>query len=326
MRRRPRPLIIGWTPIAGRQHELARALDARCFVLYPSRRLPRWATPARYVLSALITILVLIRHRPRVVVVTNPPVFAGLVVAAYTTLSRGTFVLDSIRVASASRAIASVHSCKESHRAVAARARAVLVTDAALAARVDAWGGRGLVFHEAPGEISATPAPPLAPRPAVLFVCIFAPDEPVALVLEAARRVPGIDVRITGDPSKADPALLHAAPPNVTWLGFLPPTAYREELAATNLVLVLTDEEHSIVRAGYEAVWAGRPLVVSDTPGLRNAFPDAVHTTHNVEEVCAALQHAVRHYGELCGAAGAARTRQAATVEQQLARLRAALA
>ena len=35
------------TPIAGRQRELARALDGRCFVLYPPRRLPRWVTPVR---------------------------------------------------------------------------------------------------------------------------------------------------------------------------------------------------------------------------------------------------------------------------------------
>ena len=257
---------------------------------------------------------------------TNPPVFASLIVAAYAAVSRARFVLDSHPGGFGLQGDRLSARLQALHRAVATRARAVLVTDAALADRVDAWGGHGLVFHEAPSAITATPPPPLDPRPVVLFVCIFAPDEPVALVVEAARHVPEIDVRITGDQSKAGPALLDAAPRNVSWVGFLPPAEYRGELAAANVVLVLTDEQHSIVRGGYEAVWAGRPLVVSDTSGLRDAFPHAVHATHDIEGVASALRHAVRHYEELCDAAGAARARQAATVEQQVAHLRAVLA
>ena len=153
-------------PIAGRQHELARALDGRC------RALPLAAPAAVGHTGPLRPLRVdhdLGAHPPPAEGGRGDeparlrwPRGGGLHDAQpghlRPRLHPGGFGLQGDRVSAQLQGV---------HRAVAARARAVLVTDAALAARVDAWGGRGLVFHEAPGEISATPAPPLAPRPAV---------------------------------------------------------------------------------------------------------------------------------------------------------------
>jgi hypothetical protein len=57
---------------------------------------------------------------------------------------------------------------------------------------------------------------------------------------------------------------------------------------------VLRTEPRSVVRAGYEAGYACRPLVVSDWPVLRDVFPYAMHVQNKphviAEGVCGAVE------------------------------------
>jgi hypothetical protein len=101
----------------------------------------------------------------------------------------------------------------------------------------------------------------------VLFLGTYGRDEPVAELVEAARLLPEVEVRITGDPGAAPPGLLDQLPPNVRLLGYLGPEQYQAEVLRADLAVVLTTEPTSVMRAGYEAVYARRPLLVSDWPG-----------------------------------------------------------
>ncbi|MGZ6793434.1 MAG: glycosyltransferase, partial [Mycobacteriales bacterium] len=104
----------------------------------------------------------------------------------------------------------------------------------------------------------------------VVFPAGWAPDEPVAALLEAARLLPGTRFAVTGTP----PAGL-VLPPNVRATGQLPREQFLALLAGAPVVLALTTREHTMQRAAYEAVAAGRPVVASGTAALRGYLGDA---------------------------------------------------
>ena len=57
----------------------------------------------------------------------------------------------------------------------------------------------------------------------VLFICTYASDEPYAAVVQAARAfVNHAQIYITGRLKPQDETLRQAAPPNVTFTGFVP--------------------------------------------------------------------------------------------------------
>jgi hypothetical protein len=159
----------------------------------------------------------------------------------------------------------------------------------------------------------------------VLFVGVFGSDEPVDCVVTAAALQPGLDVWITGDLLRCPPNLRSAAPPNVTFVGYLTGDKYRRALAAADVVVALTTEPTSIVRAGYEAVYARRPLVITSWRQSLEAFPFAVATTNDPPAIATALDSALTEHERDPARLEAARSAQLRRWYQQEARLRIAL-
>jgi glycosyltransferase involved in cell wall biosynthesis len=117
------------------------------------------------------------------------------------------------------------------------------------------------------------PPPPHRKTPRAVFICTFAADEPYAEVVEAGRALGNaVDLAITGNPAKADPAVAANLPPNVKFTGFLPEEDYVRLLAEADVLVDLTLMEDCLVCGGYEAAALGKPIVLSDTAALRGYF------------------------------------------------------
>ncbi len=310
--------FIAWGAVAGRSEEIAGALGgtARCVFPPGSRRPP---VLVRWTLSALVTVGYVLRFRPSVIIVTNPPCpaaivawFSGRVVGARVVLDShpGAFGAQGDRVAARLQPL---------HRWISRRSDLSLVASPKWRDIVESWGGRAVVVHDAPGTWECRP-PARHDRLRVLYVGRFAADEPWRDVVDAAADVPEVDVLITGDPRGVG---IHAAtlPANVTLVGFLDPEHYREAVYDADVVITLTTEPGSVMRAACEAVWAGRPLVVTDWPAGRAAFPYALHVDNNAPSLAAAIRRVQSLYEELATAAPAARLEQEDRWEHQLEEL-----
>jgi glycosyltransferase involved in cell wall biosynthesis len=323
---RPPVAFLAWTDRTERADEIAESLGgvARRFDGYRLRG--RATAPLRYVLNTAATAWWLVRRRPRAVITQNPPVFLGLIAWIYGCVARTPVLLDS-HPASFGRKDAGIwRLLLPVHRFLAVRARLVLVTGAELAAEVHRWGGRAAEVHEAPPVgLTATPALKLDGRLKVFYVGVFAPDEPIEAVIEAARLTPTVDVLVTGDVRRAPAGLVEGAPDNVTFVGFLRRDDYRAGLADAHAVMALTTESSSVVRSGYEAVYAGRPLVTSDWPVLRETFPYAVHVMGRSAELAAALEGLEQRYEDLRSDTAAALAHQQATWANQRAAIEEAI-
>jgi glycosyltransferase involved in cell wall biosynthesis len=303
-------LFVAWTRTSGRAHDVAGALGGEAALVHPD--IPLLGRPVstvvRYLVSAVQTALLLLRRRPRAVIVTNPPLMPAVVVAGWALLTRRPFLLDSHPSGFGLKGKAVLARLQPVHALLARRASAVLVTTEEFVDRVAGWGGHGLVVHEAPVVFPPREAPS---RPEVLFVGVFASDEPVDVVVAAARLLPDVAFRITGDVGRAPAGFAADLPDNVSLVGYLRAEDYQRAVVTSSLVLTLTTEPSSIMRSGYEAVYAGVPLVLTDTPALRETFPFGFFCANTGPAVAAAVRQ--------CLAAGEDRTRadEAAAVQER---------
>jgi glycosyltransferase involved in cell wall biosynthesis len=322
---RPPVAMIAWSVISERSEDIARALggESRCF--YDLSVVNRRLVPLRYLLSGVRTLLYLARRRPRAVVVTNPPIAPGLIAFLYGRLFGATLVLDSHPSSFDPRMHAELARQLPAHRWLTRRAAATLVTGAALAGKVQSWGGMPIEFHEAPPNWRLPLPRNVGPRPRVLTIGVFAADEPVAEVLEAAKQLPEYTFAITGDVRRCPSGVRATAPPNVEFTGFLKDADYRRALERADAVLSLTCRPDAASRASYEAVYASRPLVTSDFPLSRELFPYAVHVRNEPDAIAAGVRTAIERQCQLTGTAAAALELQNQRVERQLARLREVL-
>jgi glycosyltransferase involved in cell wall biosynthesis len=187
---------------------------------------------------------------------------------------------------------------------------------------VASWGGRADLLHEAPGEWDLRPVPERPAKPVVLVVGIFGGDEPVAEVLTAAASVGDVGLRMTGDVGRLAPGVQASAPDNVSFVGFLGPADYRSAVYDAHVVLTLTTEPTSVMRAACEAVFAGRPLIVTDWPVLREFFPHAIHVHNDPADIARGIRLAVDQLADLAAIAPEAAAGQHRRWQAQLAALR----
>lgn len=310
-------LFISWTPRGGRGEEIAAAVGGVSAAIYPSRLDGKRRAPLRYVASAVLTFAKMVTARPRSVIVTNPPVFAGLTVAVYCAVARIPFVLDSHPVAFGAKNNRLGQLMLPLSRLLTRRAAATLVTTDAWKREVDSWGGTGIILHEAPPPWTLEANESMGDRPQILYVGIFGGDEPPEAVVNAATLTPDFDVHITGDLRRAPHGLVEGAPENVTFTDYLRGSAYVAALEAADIICALTTEPTSVMRAAYEAVYAQRPAVMTDTPDLRALFSHAVFVANDATSIAQGWEQAVETHTKLVAAAADALAVQRARWDQQ---------
>ena len=318
--RRPKVAFIAWAEDSGRAHEIAQALGGEARTFYQLRIVWKPLVPLRYLLNAIGTCGYLLIRRPRAVIVTNPPIFPGLIALLYCTVMRAPLLLDShpsaFGDALMAKGVAGIHAW------LTRRAVTTMVTVPKLAQIVTSWGGRADIIHEAPPAHRAAPAAPLSARPRIVHIGRFASDEPTTEMVAAARLVPEADVLITGDYRKCPVPLRASAPANVIFTGFLEGHDYDRTLEQAAVIMVLTMRPQSVSRGAYEAVYFERPLIISDFPAMTPLFPYAISVPNDTAGIARGIQSAIERHADLVAACPRARALQEQRWQQQLVRLR----
>jgi glycosyltransferase involved in cell wall biosynthesis len=317
---RPRVSFIAWAEDSGRAHEIARALGGEACTFYVLRIVWKPLVPLRYLLNAICTCTYLLSRRPRAIIVTNPPIFPGLIAALYCIATKAPLLLDShpsaFGDAPMAKRVTGVHAWLVRHAAT------TMVTVPDLADVVTAWGGRADIVHEAPPAHRAAPARPFSGRPRILYIGRFAGDEPTAEVVAAARLVPEADVLVTGDVRKCPVPLRKSAPPNVIFTGFLEGHDYNRALEQADAIMVLTRHPLAVNRGAYEATYFGRPLIISNLPAMTPLFPYGISVSNDSAGIAQGIQAAIERHAELVSACPQARALQERRWQQQLDHLR----
>jgi len=313
-------IFITWYPYCRRSDALGEQLGAPSYLVHYLRFKAPMTAPFKYVLQTLKTVWILLRERPDGVLVANPPVVAPLVIWLGSLFLGYRFIVDA-------------HSGAFQHtrwswslplqRFLAGRALATVVTNVHMAARVRAWGGRAEMVQDL--SLNLDPTGPISRRGDyhVVFVCTFSVDEPVEAVVEAARRLPDVAFSFTGDASYAPRGFRANLPANVRLTGFIPDSEYLALLRGADAILVLTREDHTMQRGGYEAVALEKPLITSQWPLLRDVFSrGTVHVDNSPETIAAAILTIRKDPGAFRREMAALRRSRAVVAASQVSNLR----
>jgi glycosyltransferase involved in cell wall biosynthesis len=152
-------------------------------------------------------------------------------------------------------------------------------------------------------------------------------NEPIGTVLDAARLIPHVEIRCTGDLNRVPAAMVSSAPPNVRFTGWLDYGRFLGELQRADVVAAFSDDPEIMNRAAFEAVGLGCALVLSDLPKLRGRFGQAARFTANTPGAMAqALLDALDEREQLAARSRALRDALEADHTRALAALRRLLA
>lgn len=169
-----------------------------------------------------------------------------------------------------------------------------------------------LLLEDAPSEFEALPGAAVAARgsaasgeaetvPVILVPCSFAADEPVPILLAAARLLPEARFLVTGSRRKAEAkGFTTGAPANLVFTDYLPLAEFERLLAGASAIFGLTDQEGIQLSVANEALGAHRALVLSDTAILRSMFGEAaLFTVNTPEAIVERLREALSRREEL---------------------------
>lgn len=272
-----------------RNHSLAHYIGAD---LYELGDTIRWARLLRYGSNIVKTIRIYSRQRPTTVICQNP----SSVLALLTILLRWRFGyqvgLDTHNVGFALDPWLPWY-LKKLAVWLQRQADFVITHNDELAAFVADRGGTVITLPDPLPAIRQGPPLPLPDRFNLLFVCTFKPDEPYGAVLEAVRRLDSdIGIYVTGTPPKR---VENASwPDHVVFCGRVSWERYDQLLRSVNAVIDLTTREMCLLCGAYEAVAAGKPMLLSRTRTLMGYFRrGAVFTDNQADGSPHALRAAI---------------------------------
>jgi len=250
------------------------------------------------------TVRVLMKRKPRLLFIQNPSLMLAALACAMKPLLRYALIVDrhsnfELRTLTPPAPVRFVFD--RLSRWTTRCADLTIVTNETLRVLADSWGGRGIILQDKLPTLGAAPAPLARPGSHLVFVCTFSEDEPVAEVIEAARRLPdGITVHVTGNDRKLPARLRESAPDNVVFTGFIPDADYQALLAACDGVIGLTTRPVTLLCCAYEAVSLGKPMVLSRHDDLMDYFRrGTVPTDNSAADLARAMVDLVQRRDEL---------------------------
>jgi hypothetical protein len=285
-------VMVTWCRFQPRTQALAVALGARPFHIFGALHgRGRAVLPLRYLVDAVSTWRLLSHQSPATVVAASPPVFLSLLAWLWCTLHRRQLVVDCHT--------GTFHSARwrwalPLQRAILRRARAVLVHSEADERLVLSWHAPVILLPDDLPQPSDAVAEARGRLPRILIAGRLDADEPVAAVMAAAARLPEVELRFTGEAGHLAAALRAGMPKNVILTGFLAYPAFLREMASADVVGVFTTDPFVMSRAAFEAIGLCRPLVLSDSDGLRHRFARAaLFSSHDPDDLAGTLRQAL---------------------------------
>jgi glycosyltransferase involved in cell wall biosynthesis len=293
-------LFLVWGAFHGsrRSEQIAKRLGIDIEYVHFTTKKGLLYAPFKYTYQAIATLALLVRRRPDVVFIQNPPTFAPFFVYLYCLMFGAKFIIDT-------HTGALIYSqwrwTLPLQRFLSRRALTTILTNEHLSQEVASWGAKSFVLEDPPMVID-TPKKMFLKQNIfnVVMICVADPDEPVAEVIEVARKLPDMDFYITGDfqNNRYFKNVVRNAPANVHLTGFLRED-YFALLKAVDVIICLTADDHTFQSGANEALWLGKPLVTSDWHILRRYFSQGtVHVDNKETGIRHGLQQIQRNYSD----------------------------
>ena len=287
------PVFISWE-----KHQRTRTI-AKKFSLSLYEVVPPYQGVKRYLFCLWTTLSILVKNKPRVLIVQNP----SLILSLWVLVLRPFFGYKLVMDAHNEAIIPFLNNnslFRFLSKTLTRYANLTLVTNPVLAKIVHDNGGKAFILPDILPQFEYDTKPPqLANEFNITFVCTYAQDEPVQEIFKAAELLGNqYQFKVTGRIPKD---FNHATKPaNVMLTDFLSEHDYITTLANSHIIIDLTTMDNCLVCGAYEAIALERPLILSANDSSKALFGNyAVHTENSAQSIADAILHICKNYQEL---------------------------
>jgi len=307
-----KPLFISWCAFARRIASLDEFFGFETHYI-PSPFLSKWLKPVGYALQAVRTARLVFRTRPKEVWLHCPPTFLPHLLLALSPFAGPYRIVADFHSGALGRWNRFPGTVWAANRCDLILVHNVESIPVAQALGLDP--AKTVMLEDPPPTgigLSAGAATPRDAAPYVLAPCSFNPDEPIPILLDAARRAPELRILITGNKRRAEMlGFTRDVPSNVEFTDYLPLEEFERLLIGASVVLGLTNVEGIQLSVANEALGVDKALVLSDTSILRSMFGEAALFARNTpEDLAARLREAFVRREELEARSAALKTRR----------------
>ena len=283
--------FIAWIDYNRRSEILAEFFGATLHHISFGQRKVKWQIPIRYLVQTFQTLKVLIKERPDIVFVQNPPIVILLPVLPYCFFFGARFIIDSH-----TGAFTDFKRTLGLHKWLSKRALTTIVHNTSQEKIIKEWGVPYCILGFFDTEYPEGTPVPMADGFNIAFSCSFAPDEPILEVFQAAKMLPEANIYITGNHKRLDPAKEAQKPSNCHFTGFLDYDEYVGLLRGSDMVMALTTRDETLLSGGFEAVSLEKPLIVSDWPILEQYFSKgSVHVDNSAAGIAQGIRDGIEN-------------------------------
>jgi glycosyltransferase involved in cell wall biosynthesis len=293
-------VFLVWAPHSIRAKNLAERLDAQLYLIsYKFKK--KIYSPIKYLKLFTNTLFILEKERPQVIICQIPPIFCALatIVHQYLTGAKCNIAID-MHTGAFDKPWSYLRPL---NRWIMKKVYMVIVTNSELKDNICPDIKRKTIVLEDPLSYFEVRSGKKQEKREqkndkffkVAVISSFAPDEPLAEILDAATTMSGIEFYITGDKSKAPKYLLRNEINNIVFTGFLDYNDYISLLQGVNAIMVLTKRNKTMLAGAYEALALEKPLITSDWPPLKRYFyKGTVHVDNSPKEIQEAIENVKR--------------------------------
>jgi len=269
-----------------RNESISRMLDVELIeILCPGK-------VKRYVRSIAITLGVVFRQRPRVIIAQNPSIILNLLLLFVRPVFRFKLVTDAHY--GGIQAYNGNFFLQKTLNYINASADLVIVTNGGHLEFVSVLGGSAFVLQDPLPDILdiELKGEEMLPK-SIFFICSFAIDEPYEMVFDSFEKLAdeGFRLFVSGNYKKV--GIEPEQYPFISFLGYVAEDIYVGYLLRCSVVVDLTNWDNCLVCGAYEALSCNKPIVLSSHKALEEYFGSAaIYTKHMSEELTQAMRQA----------------------------------
>jgi hypothetical protein len=297
-----RRLFISWDMDQTRSESLSFYLGATYYCVCPFVKkiglFRYFFLILKYFIASAKTLRVLKKERPDIIFVQHPPIFAPLIVWIYCKMNRAHYVIDTHSAAVTWKRWVFFQWL---HKFLSRAALINLLHNEPLANKVTSWGAQSMTLPDAPARLETDLVYPFRDGFNAVFVCTYSRDEPIEVVIEAAREMPLINFYITGHISRASKNIINGVRDNVILTDYLQKKDYVALLTGCSVVICLTLDNDTMQCGAHEAMELERPIITSNWPVLQQYFTKGtIHIDNTTKSLVQAITKIRKNYLDYC--------------------------
>lgn len=288
-------IFIKWFPYDKRNEAIAQQFNGKCYFIHYLKQRTNYNVPIRYLMQFIKTLSILVREKPRIVFITNPPIFAVLSVYIYCIFKNCKYVIDSHSGAFHEKWGRFVFL----HKYLSRKALINIVTNDHYFRIYKEWCANSIIISDVVAEYENLVLVPLEGLFNIIVINSFAEDEPLCEIIESANDFPNIHFYITGNINEADKNIIKNAKYNIHFTGFLPDTDYFNLFYSCQAAMVLTKRDNTMQQGAYEAVSLKKPMILSNWKILKDTYPvSAVFVNSEKESINIGIKKIFENYNK----------------------------